>query len=307
MVAQLSIPVSNVVSLLGQGFTRIEVWKLNQLTSQYEEITNSAASGASLESNTAQTTFRMGGKTLSLKVNNASYTVTFSTLVDNWSPEQVANRINEVVNIATVSSGKVVLTTASTGRSSSLEITYCDSISLGFMAGQKAYGKDARITLSGGTVLYQYSDSAGSPGDSYKWRYSANGLSPISNFSAPVEGIPPVVAGINVSIATANFVGLDGRAKKMKVIIASDRPPVGLGGFAVGDERPQVYESDDLGFFQATLVKGMVVRVAIEGTAYVREITVPNTDTFDLLAALATAPDPFTVQVTPPFLTRRNI
>lgn len=309
MVAQITIPVSNVSDLLGLGFTRIEVWLTDEFTNQYYEVTASAAASAKLTSVAATTLFRAGGRQLGVSINDgAEQLISFSSLIDYWTPAQVRDRINEVVvGLASVVGETVVLTAPTTGRASKLQITYNGVTDLGFRVGDKAYGQDARIPLVGGTVIYQYSDVVGVPGNQYKWRFSANGVSPLSEFSAPVDGSTPPVAGVPVSIATASFVGMDGRAKKMKVIIACDRPPTMSGLFSVGNERYEVYEADDNGFLQITLVQGLVIRVAIEGTTYVREITVPNTSTFDLLAALSTAPDPFTVAVPTPFLTRRSI
>jgi hypothetical protein len=63
------------------------------------------------------------------------------------------------------------------------------------------------------------------------------------------------------------------------------------------------------GFLAIPLTVGQTVRVAIDGTAVVREFVVPGppNSLFDLLQAIATANDPFTVQVPPPFLTRRSL
>lgn len=309
MLAQISIPVSNVVALLTAGFTRIEMWRTDEYENQYYEVTAPAVASAFMDSADAATTFTMGGRTLKLKVNNgAEQSISFSSLIQNWTPAQVASRINEVVvGLATVVGVAVRLTSPTTGRASSLEITYSDSPNLGFTSGTIVYGKDARITLVAPTVLYTYVDPSGSSGDRYKWRFSANGASPVSDFSAYVEASEPPVSGVPISIGMATFIGVDGRYKKTKLIVATYNSPLVVGAVAVGNDRVQVVESDDLGFLQAPFVVGSVLRISIEGTTYTREITVPNTPTFDILTAMSTAPDPFTVQTTPPFLVRRSI
>lgn len=309
MVAKISIPVSNVADLIGLGFTRIEIWRTEEYENEYAEITDSAASAAVLDSLEASTLFKMGGTLLVLKIDGgAEQSISFGSVLDYWTPTQVANRINEVVvGLATVVGNKIRLTSPSTGRSSSIHVVYNDAFQLGLSAGTLVRGKDSRITLSGGTVLYQYTDPVGAAGDKYKWRFSANGVEPISEFSAQVLGSTPPISALNISIAMAYFADMGGRAKKTRVIVSQDSSIFQTSGYVVSTDHTEVFDSDDLGFLQIPLVQGMKVRFAIEGTTFVREITIPNTPTFDLLAALATAPDPFTVKTIPPFLIRRSI
>ena len=310
MVAQISIPVSNVSVLLGLGFTHIEVWNSKDEGANYQEITSNVAKPAKITSLAASSLFRMGGKLLTVKVNGgSSQDITFSSVLDYWTPTQVANRINEViVGFASVIDNQVILTTSTTGRTSSIEIVYSDSDDLGFVAGQIGIGFDARILLVSGTFVYTYSDVVGLADYRYKWRFSSNGSNPISEFSERVLGSDPPISSIDVSIAMATFIGLDARPIKTKVIVTnSDDVPQNISGFVIGTQLPIVVESDKFGFVQIPMVIGSKVRVAIEGTAFVRDFTVPNTGTFDLLNVMASALDPYSVQQTVPFLIRRSI
>jgi hypothetical protein len=309
MIVQLSITVANVGTLIPLGYSRIEVWCSTDQGSSYQEITSSVVQPAVLLSSAAQTTFRMGGKLLKLSIDGApEVSILFAPTPDQWTPTQVVNRINEVVpGLASLDGMKVKLTSPTTGRVSSLEITYNDAGELGLPPGTLSFGTDARPTLVLGQLIYTFTDVAGRDDNRYKWRFSANGVNPVSDFSARVFGSAPPLSGVPISVATALFVGLDGKAQKRRIVVVSDRPPAVIAGTAVGNELPVIVDSDDLGFLQVPLVQGSVVRVAIEGTAYVREITVPATASFDLLSAMASAPDPFTIQTTPPFLIRRNI
>lgn len=306
---QLTIPAANVADLLANGYTTIEVWAASDYNQPFYEITAASAQAAKLTSAEAQTTFRMGGHTLKVSINGgAEQSISFDQLLDLWTPAQVAARINQVVPLlATVVGMTVVLTAPTTGRVSTVLITYSSSPNLGWKAGDLAHGLDARIALVGGTFVYSYSDLGGSSSNLYKTRFSAGGVNPISDFSAAAHGAPPPVSGLSLSIATATFADASGRPLKRKVIIAMDSPPIAAGTTVVGSIDPIVVESDDNGFFQVSLVQGMQVQVAIEGTNFVRRITVPATATFDLLAAMSAAPDPFTVQTVPPLLIRRNI
>lgn len=308
MVAQISIPVADVAALMTGGFTKLEIEKLTE-DGSYTLITNATAVGARIQTAPANTLYRMGGRTIGFSINGAAeQLVTFDPVLEYWTPTQVANRVNEVIpTIASLTGISVRFSSPTTGRGSTIAATYSTAPDLGLEVGFVSLGQDASITLAPLTYVYTYVDVAGAVGDKYKWRFTNGGAAPISNSYGPLLGGAQISSGIVVSIATAYFSGLDGRPKKSSVVIVCDRPPATMGVTAVGNDRPMIYTSDDNGFLQVPLVQGAVVRVAIEGTAYVREITVPATGTFDLLAAMSTAPDPFTVQVPPPYLIRRTI
>lgn len=310
MVVQLSILVGNVADLISLGYTRIEVHQSKDQGNSFQEVTAPALASAILDSLPANTTFRVGGKLLKLKIDGgAEVAISFSSVIEFWTTAQVVNRINEVVPaLASVGTGGAVRLTSSTvGRTSSVEITYNDSDDLGWIAGV-VYGKSARISLVGGTFSYLFPDVAGTSTDQYKWRYSANGSSPISGFSSVVQdqSAPGISVG-NLSVGTAKFYGADGKPKKTRVLVVTDSVPQSLAGVFVVRDQPIAYDSDDDGFLQLTLIRGAKVRVAIEGTSYIREFDVPNSAAFDLLTIMATATDPFTIQTTPPQLNRRSI
>lgn len=309
MVVQLSILVANNDSLMGLGYTRIEVWQSTDDGDTYQEVTASTAQAATQDSAPAQTTFDMGGKLLKLIVNGGSeVSISFSALTQYWTPQQVVDRINEVVpGLATLVVNVVRLTSPTTGRASSLEVTYSDSPNLGLLVG-KVFGRSPRITMVASTLSYLFSDVAGSSTARYKWRYSADGVNPISEFSKYVFGAAvPLIPSGNLAVCSTTFVNLEGQPFKAKVVVVADQNPSLVAGYSVSSMQPLVFTSGDDGFIQFTLVRGARVRVAIEGTAFVREFVVPNAASFDLLTVMAAAPDPFTVQVPPPFLIRRNI
>lgn len=307
MAVQISILIANAASLVALGHTRIEIWRSTDDGNSYEEVTASVAKAAELRSTAASTLFRMGGKTLKLKVNGGSeVSVSFSSVLPYWTPTQVANRINEVVpGLASVVGSSVLLTSPTTGRSSVLEVTYCDASDLGWSSGDVARGLDARLVLASGTTSYQYSDVAGATSDRYKWRFSADGSEPTSEFSSYVPGATPPVAG-SLSVCSATFLGADGRPVRRKVIVGTLDTPQSIGGYLIGNDQPLVFEADANGFVQFTLVQGAKVRIAIEGTSFVRELTVPAASSFDLLTEMAAAADPYTVQSAPESMIRRS-
>ncbi len=310
MVVQLSILVGNVSELLGLGFTHIEVHQSIDQANSYQEITGPAASAAVLDSTPALTTFRMGNRLLKLKVNGgAEQSISFSNLIQFWTPAQVVARINEVVaGLASVSGTSVRLSSSSTGRSSSIEVTYCDAEDLGWAGGHIVFGRAVRIPLSSGTLIYTFPDVAGKVDDRYKWRFSANGANPISEFSEVVQGsLQPVINSGSLSVALAQFYSQDGQPKRTRVLIAIDSAPQNVGGIFVGGGQTITVDSDDKGFFQATLLRGARVKVAVENSSFVREFVVPNQPSFQLFDVMATATDPYSVQTVPPLLIRRSL
>jgi len=309
MVVQLTILVGNANDLIGLGYTRIEVYQSTDQGNSFQEITAPVISSAVFDSLPALTTFRMGGRLLKLKVDGGvEQSIEFSDLVPLWTTAQVVNRINEVVSgLASVfEDTKVRLTSTTAGRSSSVEITYSDAEDL-FSAGIK-YGKAARITLVNGTYIYSFPDVAGKDTDRYKWRFSANGSNPISDFSAVVSGaVAPIITAGNLSVGTARFYDSAGQPVKTKVLVGMDSSPQAIAGGTVTKGSSTRAESDNEGFLQLTLVRGIKVRIAILGTSFIREFVVPNAASFDLMAVMATAVDPFVVQTTPPQLIRRSV
>lgn len=310
MVVQLSILVGNVTDIIGLGYTRIEVYQSVDKGNTYQEITASSAAAATISSTPALTTFQMGGKLLKMKIDGAAeLSILFSSLITNWTPSQVAARINEVApGIASVVSQAVKLTSTTTGRASTIEITYNDAYDLGIDSGTFVAGKAARIPFVGGTYVYTFNDPSGRDDDRYKWLFSANGSNPISDFSAVVKGsLAPLLSTGSLSIGTARFYDAMGLPRKTKIYIGVASAPQALSSVFVGGEQSIEVSSDDTGFMQFTLVRGSKVRVGIIGTSYVREFIVPDTATFDLQTVMATATDPFTVQTTPALLIRRSI
>jgi hypothetical protein len=304
MVNQVLIQVANVAQLITLGFTKVEVWASADQGNSFQELTSPAASPAVLLSKTAQTTFQMGGRLLKFSVDGGpEVSVPFGSGLASWTPAQVAAQINTVLaSVATASGGKVSLTSTLTGRRSSVVVTYCDATDL-FNTGDSARGTDARLTLSGATKVYPYTDLGGLPFYIYKYRFSANGANPVSNFSTPV--LPSPVGSVSTVYGTGTFVDLNGNPTRARLLIGMVSLPRSVSSSTILPGTTQAVDADENGFLQVALVPGSTIRVAIEGTTIVRELVVPSSD-FDFLTVLGTATDGFTVQVVPPFLTRRS-
>jgi hypothetical protein len=307
------ITVGDVIDKLDLGFTHIEVWASEDEGGTYKEITESVAGVAKFYSAPylLTQTLPVGGMTVGFSFSGQTdLWVTFSDLIRDWTLALVVDRLNQVFpgRFAVEQVGQhfyIVGSSSNTGRVASVACTYSEIPGV-FPPDVSVRGTDARIQLASGTLIYPYTDIAGKAGTRYKWRFSANGVNPISSFSARVLGDLERAAKVPVSIGTASFVGLDGAPTKRRLLIYEDMLPSRLGAYVVGTGEPKVAESDDTGFLQVTLPQGARVRIAVEGSALVREITVPATQSFDIMTAMASAEDQFTVQTTPPLLTRRS-
>lgn len=304
LVNTLSIVVDDVATLLDLGFTTIEIYESTQFANETWEITAPAA-GPALVSAAQGGLYRVGGASLKFIQNGGALrTVTFSSVITDWTATQLAEVINTAVpGAALVVGDKLVLSSGTTGRVSSLQVVSAPS-ALGLSYGL-VYGTDDRPILVDGQSLYVFYDVAGSDNSRYQWRFSANGANPISKLSPLVAGKPVPTSGVALSFATAKFVGVDGRPSKMTILVASEGNSV--SGVTVQEQQTLSFQADENGRLFIPLVQGARVRIAVEGTSLCRTITVPNTASFDLLQALSDAPDQFTVQTLPPLLTRRSL
>lgn len=306
MLTQVPITVADVAQLLAAGFTHIEIWKSEDLGNSYQPITKSVAGPPVLRSIPASNTYLMGGRSVVLDFSGTHVTFgPFPTTFLRWTAGQVVDFMNEVrVGCATVEGESVKVTGTGAGRGQYLLVLHAPE---GFLtAGDEARGDDAFIPLVTDQPLYTYQDLGPSAAlHRYRWRFSANGLAPYSELSGyqKAQAVPLDLA--LVSIGFARFVGLDGAPAKGRIIIVNDSPAK-VGLLTISSD-PLVLEADDVGFLQVRLLRGAQIKVAIEGTSIVRSLTVPDVASFDILTAVAAAPDAFTPATTAPLLTRRSI
>lgn len=310
MSVSMTILAADIAYLLGAGHTHIEIWRSEDEGRNYYEITAQGVQPARMVSDAASTTFRLGGKRLKFKVNGATeYTVNFSSLTEYWTPTDVANAINnELVGASSVDGNTVILETPTTGRASSLEITYSDAHELGWETGDKVYGLDIRPSLVADTRFYVYTDAVGKTTDRYKWRFSSNGADPISDFTDPVYASESsIIDSSLMSVGMAFVAEVDGRPAQRKVLVSQVNGPHIADGVAYGSDVVLEFTPDSTGFLAIPLVRGARIRVAIEGTFFVREFVVPDAVSFDLLQVMGDTADNYTVQEVPPLLTRRSV
>lgn len=300
MTITLKIHVSDIVAaMVSYDVIRVER-QTAPPTGPTEELTEAAAEAATLlGSNTGS--FTIIGQTLQLKVDSDPQVDVVFAGVDPLTIGQVVDQINTAVGavVASNESGQLRLTSLLTGTASKLEVVGGSAATtLGFTAGDRDIGAEEYITLVGGQSEYFFSDDDGQAGYLYRvWFYhTVTGLQ--SQKSEWFEGaVGTQISSANLSVGSIDLVDARGVAMQGQVIsFYSLAQPLEVEGFAVALSRePIVIETDTSGHAEVTLVRGVLVRVVFEGTSLIREITVPDAATFDILGLVGTAPDIFQV------------
>lgn len=311
LVSEILVPAGNADALLALGYSHIEIWKSTDRGNSFQEVTSTAAGNASLHSLPPSTMYHLAGGYLVFTIDGIEKPkITFSATPGYYTASQVVAIINNTIpGVASVgSSGEVVVTSPTAGTVGSVVLTdSCYVEPLGFSA-EEVYGTDVRIQIVSGVPIYFYYDPNPTPDARYKWRFSANGLKPKSSFSKQTSdvqsrlGIDPS----NLAVGTALFTSVDGRIASTSILVTA-RSFQRTGTISIMGDQVKTFVTDEYGFVMVPLIRGAKVVVGLEGTAIVREITVPAVPVFDLLQAIADVQDQFTVQTTTPLLTRRSL
>lgn len=302
MTLQLNIFVEDPAALL-VGFNVLRLQRsVSGSGGPWEDITANTATPASIISADLPPYF-ISGQTLRIQhEDDPEIAVTF-TGSNPLTPSQVVAQINAEAgfSLATNESGSIRLTSSGTGTDSFIEIvggSACNE--LGFTVGQRDVGLDAHITLVLAQQNYTYIDYDGERG--YFYRVAAYNTvdDTIGLYSTPFEGttFTPLPAD-SLSLAYIDLVAATGAASEGQIVTLYPlQYPNQVSGFGVGLEREKIILKTDVnGHAETTLVRGLTVRVVFDGTSLVREITVPDSASFNLMALVEGAPDPFTVAV----------
>lgn len=242
------------------------------------------------------------GKSLIFKVNDVTtVTVPFSN-VDPVSTTDVAIAINAatLLVIATADSNdRLVLTSVTTGSLASIEIVASDAAPyLGFNTGDAAIGLDLNSVLVNGTHQYFYTDNNSDLSFFYKIQLLNVTTLRVSELSVPIpadqtQGLP-YSTRITASIRLASLTGRP--VANRKVTIANVFLPNRKNGFGIFRTYEEIF-TDVTGYAEIWLTRGAVVDVTVEGTGFVRRITVPTTGDFvDLLDPALVSNDEFGIQ-----------
>lgn len=206
--------------------------------------------------------------------------------------------------------GCVRLVSAMRGTGASLQVSGSAAVVLG-LSTTKVNGKAKRISLAAPIDAYTVHDFDGSPSYWYKTRFSSTLSGAVGSFSEPYQGSPQVVLSDDkLALATVYLVDGSGAPIVGRRIIfvpttAKSAQETVLYWSLPGVDR-LVVTTNDQGYAEIKLRIGQTFKVFFEGSPYHRELTVPDESPFDLLTALSTAADPFSIVQSPPMPIRTS-
>lgn len=312
MSIKINVNVSNPATvLLSFGLIRVKR-STDGVDGTYEYITALAPAAATLLAPTDEA-YDVVGKTLSLKRDSHDQVDVLFTGTQPLTANQVGAQIDTALGVAVSSndSDALRLTSTITGTASKFEIVGGSAAAeFGWTAGDRDIGEDAHITLLGDQSLYEYVDNDGAEGYYYKVNYYNSGNGQSSLDSSPFLGsVTTLVGADSLSIAKVDLVDARGVAiPNQEITFYSTHEPLTVDGFQVALVRePVTITTDNAGHAEVPLIRGLKVKVVFEGTSLIRDITVPDQASFDILDAMGNAPDPYGVsEPSFPFAIRRT-
>lgn len=299
-VNTLEIFVDNIDEVM-ETFDAIRVKRSTSETGPWEEITASTAQPARM-TGTTLSPFNVSSTVLQIQVNSEDQVDITFTGINPISVDQVVSQVNaHFTGLASDSVGHLKLQSLLTGTQSKIYLVGGASIPLlGFEEGQRDIGEEPYVTLEPGVSIYPFYDRDGDgTGDEnfyYIVAFYDTGTGLTSAWSEPFEATPGTVIGAEyLSVGSIDLVDITGVSKEGQSI--SFYPlyePLKIDAYQIGIvKEPVVITTNNAGHAEVTLVRGMRVKVVFIGTSLIREITVPDTDTFDILELMSAAPDPF--------------
>lgn len=269
----------------------------------YEAATGPAATGAVLEG-THEDAHQLNGKTLSFMVNGVTQVDVLFSDPDPVTTTQVIAAVaaETALVTATDEDGKLRLTTVATGSGASIEILECDAAPyLGFDVEQAAVGLDADLVLASGTHEYLYTDQNSSVDFWYRVELLHSVTAQVKAQSVPFQAGPigtPNATRIWCFIRLVDLAGQPLSGRQITLANAFQPNTVTSGSTLWGAFRHYAQMiTDSEGYAQVRLLRGMQVDVAVDGTNFIRRLSIPTTgDSVDLLDPSLVVEDEFGIQ-----------
>jgi hypothetical protein len=270
----------------------------------YEAATAAAATSAEITGAAAEP-HALNGRTFKFRVHGTTdVEVLFADPDPVTTADVVAAIIAETILVTpTDVDGYLVLTTATTGSGASIEILDGDANPyLGFTEGDGAIGQDADTVLVGGTHEYFYTDQNSDRDFWYRTEFvhsvTNQTTGPMVPF--PANTAQKVSASLTIvgSLRLADLRGypIAGRRVTFSNPFLPNTVLDQTTRWGVFRHYTQM-ETDRNGYAETRLLRGMSVDMSIDGTGFVRRITVPSTgDVVDLLDPTLVENDEFGIQ-----------
>lgn len=245
---------------------------------------------------------QLNGKVLKFRVNGVTEV---SLTVVAADPVLTSDLITEITGVTALvapsdpGDGTLRLTTVATGSSASIEILDGDGNTfLGWAESQGALGQDTDITLVSGTHEYFYTDQNSDRDYWYKVELYHSSTAATTGLGVafpanPADGVPKaqtIVAFIKLADLSGN--PLEGR----QVTLHNAFLPNINSGFGIFRHNTTMV-TDQNGYAETRVVRGMDLDISIDGTGFVRRLTIPTVgDSVDLLDASLVTGDEFGIQ-----------
>lgn len=244
------------------------------------------------------------GKPLELRVNR-SYTLAFtSTETDPISKADWAASIQAAIPSIRAwvdSTGCLGLASSDAyGSTGSLEILPGDAATLLGLTASIAFGRDDRILIPAGCTRLSYRDLFGKNEYYYKVRFFDRFTKSVSVFSPPIQG-GNRLAGVQSSMFVRGYVKLMSGGvptPHTRISVYYPNAPALVDGYlSVGQNTVQT--TDDNGYAEFLVLRGVPMDVAVAGSNTVRRVTIPvdvPIDSFNLFDPALANDDAFGVQ-----------
>lgn len=273
------------------GYDRLEVWrsKLGE-GGPFEELSGPAWCGATLPVGAGSPSSFNGplvnavGKKLDIRVNQSCViTVTF-TGTNPITYKECATQITAAapnwLKAYVDDKAKLVISTVPVGGKATLEILGGDAaplLSLPLSSEFLATGFDPRPFVRPNVFSYVFQDYFWDKSYTYKTRFS-NSLSGVhSEFSPPfLASDRSAVSPENIVIGYVKLYKPDGRASESEEVTVYNRYNAQILGDGSVVGGPKLTLTDDNGYAEFPLLRGITVDVAIGGTNMMRTVEVPK-------------------------------
>ena len=267
------------------NFDKITVFKSTTGNSgDYYEILESVAAAASLLGS-KQELFDVSGKEFKFEVDGTEYTMTFGAV--STAVDVAADIVLQTGQVATADSGKIRITSGTTGLASTVEITESTEggVAIGMYLGDHDVGEGQWIDVVSGTKLYILDDPHSANDYWYKVRYVNSTTLVTSDFLAPFMPRPSGSIDPSEIIYGVGYIAdTEGNPVADKAIVVYNKfIPNVVDGKLVDGPQTKTYYTDEQGLVAIPLVKGISIAIGVEDTKLRRDIEVPDTgDSFDL-------------------------
>jgi hypothetical protein len=266
----------------------------------YEAATAATAQVATLRGDVEP--HNIEGKTLLLKVNGTTeVSVTFVSTNPVTTAEAAAEieLASGLIN-AVDDDGELVITTAATGSGASIEVLESDAAPyLGLVVGDAVIGLDADSTVTSASHQYFYTDQNSDAEFWYKVEFLHATTGDVSELSIPfvatrAQGVPKSeTVPCYVRLTDMTGYPLVGQTVSLHNAFIPNSVTSGNKTWKIFRDAIKLTTDDD-GYAETRLLRGLVVDVNIGGTGVIRRIQIPTTGTsVDLLDASLSVEDEF--------------